>query len=77
MDTVSTKMTNTIPKNVTSTMLTNSDDKKVRHKMNCYILHTVLLVVIPLLITAVVCYHYENSGQNKKTLMHKQYKNGN
>ena len=48
-------------------MVTNSDDKKVRHEMNGYILHTVLLVVILLLITAVICYHYENIGQNNKT----------
>ena len=28
------------------------------HKMNCYILHTVLLVIILLLIIAIICYHY-------------------
>ena len=28
------------------------------HKMNCYILHKVLLVIILLLIIAVICYHH-------------------
>ena len=48
MDSVSTNVTNTIPKNitntiptnVTSTMSINSDYKKVRCKEDCYILHT-------------------------------------
>ena len=42
MDIVSTKMTNTIATNVTK----NCHSKKVRHKIDCYILHTVLLVII-------------------------------
>ena len=51
---LSTKLTNAIPTNVTSTMLTNSDCKKARRKMNCYVLHTVLLVFILLLIIAIM-----------------------
>ena len=47
MDIVSTKMTNTIATNVSI----NSDDKKVRY---CYILHTVLLVIILLLIITII-----------------------
>ena len=43
-----------------STMLTNSDDKKLRYKIDCYILHTVLLEMILLLINTIACYHYEN-----------------
>ena len=35
----------------------NFDDKKVRYKMDCYILHTVLLVITLLLIIAII-YHY-------------------
>ena len=35
---VSTNDTSTKSENVTSTMLKNSDDKKVRYKMDCYIL---------------------------------------
>ena len=37
---LSTIVTNTISTNVTSTLSINFDDKKVRYKMNCYILHT-------------------------------------
>ena len=43
----------TISAYVTRTMLTNSDDKKLRYKMNSYILHTVLLVTILLVISAI------------------------
>ena len=34
------------------------NDKKVRYKMDSYIFHTVLLVIIPLFIITIVCYHY-------------------
>ena len=54
MDTVSTEMTNTIATNVSI----NSDDKKVRYKINCYILHTILVVIILLLTVTVICCHY-------------------
>ena len=53
MDIVSTKMTNNIARNVSI----NSDGKKVRYKIDCYILHTVLLVIIFLLIITIICYH--------------------
>ena len=53
------QIANAIPTNFTSTMLINSDDKKVKQKMNCFILHTVLLVIILLLIIAIICYHNE------------------
>ena len=46
-----------VPENVTSTASINSDDKKVRYKMDCYILHTVFLLVILLFIIAIICYH--------------------
>ena len=39
MDIVSTKMTNSIPSIVMSTMLTNSDDKKVRQNELLYSTH--------------------------------------
>ena len=54
---VSAKKTNTITKkktNVTSTASINCPSKKVR---DYYILHTVLLVIILILITAIICYH--------------------
>ena len=46
MDIVSTETTNTIEINVSI----NSDDKNARYKINCYILHTVFLVIMLLLI---------------------------
>ena len=54
MDIVPTKKTNTIETNVTSTASINCHSKKVR---DCYILHTVLLVIILLLIVTIICYH--------------------
>ena len=50
MDIVSTKMTNTIATNVSI----KSDDKKVRYKIDCYILHTVLLEAILSLIITII-----------------------
>ena len=50
MDVVSTNVTNTVSKNVS----TNPGDKKVRYTMDCYILHTVLLVIILLFIIAII-----------------------
>ena len=47
-------MTNTIAANVSI----NCHSKKVRYNIDCYILHTVLIVIILLLIIAVICYHY-------------------
>ena len=55
MDIVSTKKTNTITTNVTSIASINCHTKKVK---DCYILHTVLLVIILLLIITIICYHY-------------------
>ena len=52
---VSTIKTNTITANVTSSASINYHSIKVR---NCYILHTVLLVIILLLTITMICYHY-------------------
>ena len=41
-------------------MSKNSDDEKVRYKMNCYILHPILLVIKLLFIIAIICFHYAN-----------------
>ena len=41
--------------NVTSTASINRHIKKAK---DCYILHTVLFVIILLLITTIICYHY-------------------
>ena len=55
MDTVSTRMTNTIVTNASI----NGHYKKVRYKMDCYILHTILLVIMLLLFVIITtCYHY-------------------
>ena len=69
MDIVSTEMTNTIATNVS----TNSDGKKVRYKMDCYILHTVLLVITLSMIITIICYHY---AKLKNILPCQQHKNG-
>ena len=58
MDVVSTKKKNTIvtkKTNVMSTASINYHSKKVR---DCYILHTVLLVIVLLLTITIICYHY-------------------
>ena len=55
MDIVSTKKTNTIATNVTSTASKNCHSKKVR---DCYILRIVLLMMKLLLIITIICYHY-------------------
>ena len=52
MDIESTKKTNTIVTNVTSTV---TSTKNVR---DCYILHTVLLAIILLLMISIIYYHY-------------------
>ena len=47
----------------------NSDCKKVRYKMDCYILHTVLLVIILPFIIAIICYHHATHGSRLKNFM--------
>ena len=45
----------------------NFQTNKVRYKIDCYILHTVSLVIVLPLIIAIICYHYakhKNIGQN-------------
>ena len=66
MDSVSTNVTNTIPTNVANTVSTNSGDKKVKYKIDCYILHTFLLVIILLFIIAIICYHYTKQRLKRK-----------
>ena len=57
IDSVSTNMTTTISRNVKRTASVHSDDNKVRHEMDCYIFHTLLLVTILLFTIAVLYYH--------------------
>ena len=66
LDIVSTKKTNTIATNVTSTASINCHSKKVRHYS---ILHTVVLVIILLLMIIVICYYCSKQKdiiQNRK-----------
>ena len=60
--------------NNTITVSTNLYNKKVRYKMDYYILHIVLLVIILLLVITIICYHLKR--RTKKVLLHQQYKNG-
>ena len=62
---VSTKMTNTIATNVSI----NSDDKKVRYKIDYYILQTVLLV-ITLLLSTITYYHYAKHRSKQNAFTH-------
>ena len=54
MDIVSAKTTNAMAANVTK----NCQGKKERYKFDCYILHTVLLMIISLLIMTIISYYY-------------------
>ena len=56
--------------NASIKMTINFDDKKVRYKIDCNILYTILLVIILLLIITNICYHYAKHRSNKKVLMH-------
>ena len=64
MNIVSTKITYTIAANASI----NSDNKKVRYKIDCYILHTVLLVIILLLIITITSYHYAKDRSKQKSI---------
>ena len=66
MDIVSTKKTNTIATYVTSTASINCHNKKVR---DCYILHTVSLVIMLLLIIIIVCYYAKKPYNIKCKIM--------
>ena len=64
MDIVSTKMINTIATNVSI----DSDGKRVKCKIDCYILHTVLLMIILLLIITIICYHNAKHRSKQKCI---------
>ena len=64
MEIVSTKKTNTVTTNVS----TNFEDKNVRYKIDCYILHTVLLVIKLLLIITIICYYYAKHRSKQKSI---------
>ena len=57
-------MTNTVATNV----WINSDGKKVRYKIYCFILNKVLLMIILLLISTIICYHYAKHKSKQKNI---------
>ena len=61
MDIASTKMTNSVAKNVSK----KSVDTKVKYS---YIFHTVLLVIILVLIITIICYHYVKHRSKQKII---------
>ena len=63
-DSVSTNLMSTASTNVTITASINFHNKKVRYKMDCYILHAVLL----LFMIALVCYHYTKRRSKQKRI---------
>ena len=67
---VANSVSTNVHTNFANTVLINSNDKKGRHKMDCYILHSVLFVIILLYTIAITCYHYVNTIQNKNVLAH-------
>ena len=58
MDIVSKNVISSVQANVTSNVSMNSDNKKIRYKMNCYNLQMFMLVVILLFLITIICYHY-------------------
>ena len=62
MDIVSTKMANTIATNASIKF----HNKKLRYKIDCYILQTVFLVIILLSIITIICYHYTTRKSKQK-----------
>ena len=69
-------VTSIMSTNVTSIVLTSSNDKKVKYKMDCYILHTVLLVLILLFTIAIICCHYGKHKSKQRGIDALSYKNG-
>ena len=56
------KKSNTIATNVSI----NFHNEKVRYKLDCYISHTILLVIILLLIITIICYDYAKHRSKQK-----------
>ena len=54
---------------VSSTVSTNFCNKKVRYKMDFYILLTVFLVIILLFIIAIICYYYAKHRSKQKNVL--------
>ena len=63
---VSPNVASTISTNVTCTKSINSDDKKLRYKMNSYILHKFLIVIKLLFMITIIFYHYAKHRSKQK-----------
>ena len=57
-------MKSTIAANVS----VNCHSKKVRYKLDCYILHKVSLAIMLLLMVTIICYHYTKHKSNQKNI---------
>ena len=71
IDSGSRNLANNKTKNVTivtNTVSINFDDKTVRYKMKCYILHMFFLVAILLFIIGIFCYHYAKDRSKQKNI---------
>ena len=66
---VPTNVANTISANATSTVPLNSDNKKVRYAINCYVLYTFLLVTILLFIITIICFVTQSIDQKQKNII--------
>ena len=66
MDIVLTKMTNAITANDTINASITCHSEKVRCKIDCQSLHTILLEIILILIITIICYHYEKHRSKQK-----------
>ena len=69
MDIGSANVANTFSGNVMSAASISYSSKKLRCKMGCYILPTVLLVMILLFIIAIICYHYTKHRSKLKSIL--------
>ena len=69
MNIVSTNVANAISANVMKAASRSSTCKEVRYKMDYYILHAVLLVMILIFIIAIICYRYAKHGSKLKDIL--------
>ena len=65
---VSMNVMSNVAINVTSSVSVNFQNKKVRYKMNCYILHMILLVVILLFLIVIISYDYAKDRPKQKRI---------
>ena len=61
-------MRKTLLTNVRSTVSINFHNKKIRYKMNCHILHALLLVLMLLFIIAITFYLYTKNKSKQKNI---------